>query len=50
MRKDYILIKDHGYYKKGEAIKLHPNTAEVMKKHGIIQGDKKKRTPKKIEE
>lgn len=44
--KDYILIKDHGSYKKGQSIRLHPSTSEAFKKLGYIAKDKKPRAKK----
>ena len=43
MVKSYKLIKAHGNYKKGEDIKLHPSTAEVFIKHGLISKPKAKK-------
>lgn len=47
MREDYKLLKDHGRYKKGEDIALHPNTAKVFMKHGLIADPSKKKKQKK---
>jgi len=45
-----VLDKDHGSYKKGDKIEVHPNTAILYRFKGIVKEAKATKKPSKKEE